>query len=421
MMNPDGVSKSRTYPSRKKACQSCTVAKARCDHIRPTCSRCLDKQLSCEYPAPAPAGARVRRNIESSWKASPKRDVARALDSCGTSTRPDQAMSEAAIFGDERSTLLAPLDATRIRDRWLDYFFTPTTKQLKAYPARVMSLMRITLCMYPIAWLRHQSHLPPFVHRTQCSNGMPESLANCLSLLRLCTSAAPGSESMVRDSFQREMMRLAEVVQVSSPVQTLSHQLSCLSALQAHLILSMYAYFSLKTSPGLGIFTPNQISALHDLASTVSATGIICPEEIGDSPTRSSAVPQWESWIIAESKRRTVFCVYMFEDLHNFENNAATYLADELATLLAPTSKWLWQANDRTSFERQYSDYITAWDGENSLRISEFWPREIDQDGDDADFEARRQKTEERISRWTETVDEFGMFLLAVCTVTHNA
>lgn len=286
-----------------------------------------------------------------------------------------------------------------------------------------MTLIAKTLSTYPEGWIRNQSHLPPFIHQAQCSQQgmMPESLANCLSLLRLCDTAAQGSEVLVRDSIQRELLRLAEVVEDLDCVQTLSQHLSCLSALQAYLLLSIHTYFASKKRAAFGVFTPNQISALHDLVSKVSAMGILCPEEVGNATSTGSCIPQWEGWIIAEAKRRTIFCVYMFEDVYNFDNNAATYLAEELAILLTPTSKWLWQASDKVAFETEYSNYVKAWNGESGLQISEFWPRELAEDGDDVTEAARRQRTEDRISRWAENVDEFGMFILAVCTVTHNA
>lgn len=186
----------------------------------------------------------------------------------------------------------------------------------------------------------------------------------------------------------------------------------------------MHIYFTSKARPDLGIFAPGLVAILHDLASKVSALGIMCPEEVGGADLAGSYVPRWEAWIIAEAKRRTVFCVYMFEDVYNHDNGATTYLAEELAALLAPASKWAWQATSRDSFGAEYSAWARAWGGERGLAISELWPKELgdpsadaDDDGEDA---RRREKTQERISRWAESVDEFGMFLLAVCTTTHN-
>lgn len=272
-------------------------------------------------------------------------------------------------------------------------------------------------------WIRSQSHIPPFVHPAQCSyqTDMPKPLANCLSLLRLCENAAPGSDELVRDSVKGEMSRLVTVVETGASDQTMAHHLSCLSALQAYLLLSMHAYFASKARPTLGIFQPDLITTLHDLASKVSATGIMCPEEVGDSLSLGAFLPQWETWITAEAKRRTLFCVYMFEDVYNYDNSATTYLAEELATLLAPASKWTWKATSRSSFKAEYVEWIKAWSGQRGFVISELWPKEPHDNTNDALEARRKRETADRISRWTENVDEFGMFLLAVCTITHNA
>lgn len=460
----DGIqgnkSAKRASVPRKKACRPCTVARARCDLIRPTCSRCVDKQLQCEYFVPAAAGARVRRRPEATLLASSAGSTSPSFDPLaltapevvlsptthnssllGTSERTTAVLScpsdigdprpstsapskDTALFDDTDAVLLAPLDVSRIRDRWLDYYFTPTTKQIKEYPARIMALMSRTLSTYPAMWIRNQSHTPPFLHPAQCSQQtiMPETLANCLSLLRLCANAVPGSDDLVRDNVQREMSRLVSVIEEGVHGRTLSHHLSCLSALQAYLLLSIHTYFASKAQPSLGIFSPALIATLHDLASKVSAAGIMSPEEVGGAVLAASSVPRWETWIIAEAKRRTVFCVYMFEDVYNYESSASTYLAEELAALLAPASKWTWRASSRSSFDAEYLGWARAWSGERGLVISELWPREPGGGActDDADDARRKQETQERISRWAETVDEFGMFLLAVCTTTHN-
>lgn len=243
-----------------------------------------------------------------------------------------------------------------------------------------------------------------------------------MSLLKLFETAVPGSESMVRDTIQRELARLADVVREPASAQTLNHQLSFLSALQAYLILSIYGYFQSQTQSSPAVFLPDQISVLHDMASKVSVAGIVCPEEVGDGLITSSVVPKWETWIIAEAKRRTILCVYLFEDLYNFENGAATCLAAELALPLAPASKRLWNASDRASFEKQYPHHRTALDGKIGLMGSELWPREVgQQDDDDAHSEEGRRKRKERIVEWTNHVDEFGRFFLDVCTSTSIA
>lgn len=438
------TSAKRMSAPRKKACQGCTVARARCDLVRPSCSRCLDRHIHCEYSAPAAAGARIRKQSRpsttslaitnsdpdsASYSGVVFSPTPSAQPPAPALIRQDDNNDAAASFTDHTPvTLLAPLDVSDIRDRWLDYYFTPTTKQIKEYPARVASLMAKTLASYPAMWICNQAHSPPFIHPAQLQLFdhqeaiMPQPLANCLSLLRLCHNAAPGSQDLVRDSIHREMDRLvASVGDGVHNIQSLQQHHLCLSALQAYLLLSVYSYHASKSQSGLAIFGPDNIATLHDLASKVSAAGVLCPEEVGGASLTSGPIPRWESWIIAEAKRRTIFCVYMFEDVYNSENHCTTYLAEELAPLLAPGSKWLWQARDRAAFETEYAHWTRAWSGQRGLAISELWPRVVSDRFDEATEALRKQETEQRIARWTEDVDEFGMFLLAVCTTTHNA
>ncbi|KUI62605.1 Oleate-activated transcription factor 1 [Cytospora mali] len=423
----------RVSAPRKKACHACTVAKTRCDLIRPNCSRCLDRQLQCEYSVPAlpgPRAARQRHVVSPIATAPPPAVVAASFEGpsiegaayvpvIDQNLNPSYLENQSAVFNKDKALLLTPLDVSRIRDRWLDYYFTPTQKQIKPYTARTMALISRTLFSYPGMWLRNQSHIPPFIHPAQCANrsgGGPESLANCLSLLRLCDAAAPGSGQLVRDSVQREMSRLASDIEKSTLSQGLDDHLHALSALQAYLLLSIHAYSSCKTRTRLEIFSPGLITSLHDLAARVSTAGIVCPEEVvGQSP---AAVPAWESWIIAEAKRRTVYCVYLFEDLYNHEHDADSYLGEELGLLLAPASKWVWQAKSKESFAVEFSDWTKTWGGGRGLVISEFWPKAAEDMVGDLAAEEWQGKREERIMRYSETVDEFGMFLLAICTAT---
>lgn len=46
-------------------------------------------------------------------------------------------------------------------------------------------------------------------------------------------------------------------------------------------------------------------------------------------------------------ERRTILCVYVLEDLYNYDYNEPTCLADELAPTLAPASRMLWKATTK--------------------------------------------------------------------------
>ena len=101
--------------------------------------------------------------------------------------------------------------------------------------------------------------------------------------------------------------------------------------------------------------------------------------------------------------------MYLFDNVFNALANVPTYIAEELANLPVPASKALWEATERENWEREYDRHLTAWEG-GELRISELWF------APEKDSPERR----DRVDRWVESVDEFGMMLFAVCAHIHG-
>jgi len=236
---------------------------------------------------------------------------------------------------------------------------------------------------------------PPFIHPLQIERGtVPLALANCYSLVRMWELRADGSEAIVTATVQREMERLLEE-------QHAYNQMELLSALQAYLIYTMMAYFS--PAEGVSLVDRTTIVHLQELAAGVSATGLVCAAELSHSR------PDWESWIVASAKRRTLYTMYLFNNVFDTVNQIPVFMAEELRGLPVPASKELWDARDRGAWERKYDHHLSVWeDGE--LSISELW-----QSPETGTAERRK-----RIDRWVQSVDEFGMTLFAVCVHIHG-
>ena len=101
--------------------------------------------------------------------------------------------------------------------------------------------------------------------------------------------------------------------------------------------------------------------------------------------------------------------MYLFDNVFNALAQVPTYIAEELANLPVPASKALWEATEREVWEREYDRHLAAWEG-GELRISELWF------APEKDSPERR----DRVDRWVESVDEFGMMLFAVCAHIHG-
>ncbi|KAM6527357.1 hypothetical protein FSOLCH5_003426 [Fusarium solani] len=236
--------------------------------------------------------------------------------------------------------------------------------------------------------------IPPMIHPMQLSDGIPTALANCYSLVRLWHHRAGGSEGIVAETVGREMDRLAQHDPNAGNVDALA-------AFQAYLAYSIMAYFSpISSSP---LANDATMVTLQEMAFRIAQGGLVLHSELNG--TR----PSWESWIVASVKRRAVFTFYLLSSVCNADSNLPNFLAEELREVYAPDSKRVWEAKSRQEWEREYARHLSLWP-DGPLKISELWR------SPDTGSTGRR----ERIDRWVQGADEFGMMLFAVCVHLHG-
>jgi len=180
--------------------------------------------------------------------------------------------------------------------------------------------------------------------------------------------------------------------------------MTLLASFQAYLIYAITAFFSPTVQEQKLIPIDHSTMAnLQDFASQLSLTGLI---SLGEA---LHARPSWESWIVASTRRRALYTMYLFDNAFNAIVQVPTYIAEELANLPVPASKALWEAKERQTWEREYDLHLAVWPG-GELRISELWF------SPEIDTPVHRK----RVDRWVESVDEFGMMLFAVCAHIHG-
>ena len=141
-----------------------------------------------------------------------------------------------------------------------------------------------------------------------------------------------------------------------------------------------------------------------NMASQTARNGLFCAAELAQ--TR----PTWESWIVAATKRRAIFTLYIFSNIYNADRMLPNFVAEELRGVYAPGNKALWEAADRETWNKEYDRYLLDWQ-DGSLEISELWPS----------TEKEEPERRRRIERWVQTVDEFGMMLYSVCAHIHGS
>ncbi|KAL1836747.1 hypothetical protein VTK73DRAFT_4934 [Phialemonium thermophilum] len=239
---------------------------------------------------------------------------------------------------------------------------------------------------------------PPIIHPLQATHVVQSvALANCYTLVRMWVHRSPGSEAFVADALRREMERLVK----DDP----EDDLGALAAFQAYFLYCVLLYF--VPLEGFARANDGTMITLHEMAFRTARKGLVCAaEEAGGSQ------PAWESWIVAATKRRAIFSLSLFDIVYNAERQAPTFVSDELRDAFVPEGRAVWQATTRAKWQREYARYWSLWegDGRGAVRICELWTPP----------ETGARERRDRIDRWVEVADEFGMMLFALCVHIHG-
>lgn len=202
------------------------------------------------------------------------------------------------------------------------------------------------------------------------------------------------------DVIQREMSSLYE------KHASMNDGTALLSAFQAYLLYLMVLFFRLGHLVGPSL--RRAMMDLQELASLCSRRGLVCVAE------QKRARPRWESWVVAEAKRRTLYTMYLFDSVLATQEGLPTFFGTELQGLPAPAGKGLWEAKAQRDWETAYNTHLVDWT-EGGLRIDELWPAPawLDESG----LVERRKRT----GQWVDEVDGFGTMLFAVSSSSHSS
>ncbi|KAL7892125.1 hypothetical protein HDV63DRAFT_385896 [Trichoderma sp. SZMC 28014] len=429
----------RYATSRQKACQQCSVAKAKCDRREKCCSRCAQRGLPCVYvnttggSVPFTSFARSsggpllspeRDDVSTPTQGTPQDPLTPPIHpalasnsstiefsptipaAAPTRLQVPVAQSSSLLFSAptlqpdvlefSNLDLICPINAEEISNRWLNAYIPIPGQSVKNYPPTVSAFIYRILKSYT-GMAIHGRGFPPFVHASQLT-GLSQPLSTCLSIIRICDRPLPGSENVTAEILQREMNNLYEQREAFD-------DLSLLSSFQAFLMYTMVLFF--KLSQGTSPFLRQAMMNLQELACVTSRRGLVCLSE--QQRTR----PRWESWIIAEAKRRTLYTMYLFDSVLSSEDGLPTFLGTELEGLPTAASRDLWAAQTRREWEAAYNMHLAEW-AEGSLCIEELWPIP---EGLSEPLIAKRRH---RVDNWLENLDEFGIMLYTVTSCTHG-
>lgn len=220
--------RTRPDPYRKKACAACARSKAKCDHSRPTCSRCGLRSIECEYGATPsqrafPASDTGPGSIETSHPNSGRDDGPGAhLESIPhpnptpTPAKTQGLPSAQHFLSPESSSTpnvhhlvslqdeLLPLPMPgRISFRWLATMLPPPLPKAKHFSPLAIHICKSFLRTLPLRLVSRDP--PPFVHSTQLSPTPCEPLANAMTITRMWYERVAGSEDLVSRTIASEM------------------------------------------------------------------------------------------------------------------------------------------------------------------------------------------------------------------------
>ncbi|KAB8077339.1 hypothetical protein BDV29DRAFT_199077 [Aspergillus leporis] len=365
-------------PLRRKACGSCAKSKARCSLEKPACSRCRLTDRNLEQPDSRPIQGCLETPLSLSDADAPSRSPVDNATWCPPSQQSQGQSLRRTPRNNElhfREIDLTPTsEADDIRYRCIRPYFTTThgrTEIRKVVLPYTIQFIKRILSTYPRN-MPKDGHVPPIIHHAQAKgNEISRALANCYSLVRMWEHAAPGSEEIVMSTLRWEMDRLAS----ESPNQ---HDYELLCAFQAYLIYSILMYFSPR-----GGFSDTTMVTLKEMAFRTARNGLFCAAELASTDQANI--------------------------IYNADRLLPDFIADELRGVYVPGHKALWEANDRETWNKEYDRYLSDWE-DGSLVISKLC----------ASPEKEEPKRRERIERWVQTVDEFGMMIFGLCGHIHS-
>jgi hypothetical protein len=295
---------------------------------------------------------------------------------------------------------VCPINADSIGTRWLNPYVPVLGQEVKNYPDHIKAFIPKILGSYASMAVRGRQ-VPPFIHPTQMHAPLAKPpLSTCLSLVRICGRLLPGSDGTAADVILRETTSLFE------QHASIDDGIALLSAFQAHLLYLMVLFFKLGHLVGQSL--RRAMMDLQELASLCSRRGLVCVAE------QDRARPRWESWIVAEAKRRTLYTMYLFDSVLSAQEGLPSFFGTELEGLPAPTGKSLWEAETQRGWETAYNNHLADWAGAG-LRIDELWPSPSWLD--EAGLAERRR----RVEQWLDEVDGFGTMLFAVSSSSHSS
>ncbi|KAL2813047.1 hypothetical protein BDW59DRAFT_35202 [Aspergillus cavernicola] len=412
---------------RRKACTQCVTDKTRCNLKRPSCSRCSMRQIPCHY---------IYHPDSSSSLLSPEKDETSPTLQVDPSVLPkasgtpvlqepqtpaDSSSLFDLLFSDpsnwdltlanEFNPFLSPRrDSTALIPNQTEHMFSsdliedfstalrpPTPKTNTESPAAALATHSMEFIFRVLrSWprmLAEDFQTPPIIHHTQIADSMalPQTLANCITLVKMWHGQCQGAEAMVH------RLIVSEVDTLLVKFEELDEQ-ALLAVLQATTIYLIILLFPTGTArPTLP--EANLFRRIQDLVNYSAGTGLFLPEE------REQMRPTWSAWVHVTAKRRAVLALYLLRFAYSVFHNVPPFNCRELGFMPAPAARVLWHAQTEQEWNSLYIKWLARWSGHVYIQ---------------GEFDRIQPgiKMEDRAEKWLEETDEFGMIMMSIVNAT---
>ncbi|KAF2143513.1 uncharacterized protein K452DRAFT_225511 [Aplosporella prunicola CBS 121167] len=246
---------------------------------------------------------------------------------------------------------------------------------------------------FPQMMLRRTT-FPPFIHprlhrlSDGDRTGLPEPLANCMSIAHLFASRNAETSPFLWRAIEAEQHRFLQNIESVEKEELFA-------AIQAYIIyLIMRIVDDEAQNVGSGFHMLLSFHKLHDRFRHL-CNEVFCEEEQWDPS------PIWEEWIFAESRRRVACLWFLIDRVVCVKTGLHCNASEGFRELSLPSTKFTWDANTQCSWQAEYES-CRMMRGTSMSRLGEL----IDAKQGDKDSSNAR-----RLDVWNSGIDTLGTLL----------
>ena len=367
----------------RRACGHCIRSKRRCDLAVPRCHRCEVRSLDCHYQNANP-GPENEDPGHVDHRAIPifedysqltqdsllnpvvsGGDIDMAMDIL--SANSPIPLPDSTEWWDE----MANIEQLAVPDR-LEINSTPSNRVLSGqkYQQRIIyALQRLKLL--PSLFAMNGKNI--FIHKNLYDAQIPEVLGDIMTLCALYDTKSEANEDMVYRIIGQKSQRLQDGFDVHAPA------LEFLASIQALILIQIIRLFDgdIRQRAEAERTQSVLLAYIRVLQHKMQAIGDSWRTELISQKETADA---WNSWLYAESVRRTVIIGHMLDGLYCFLKQGWDESHDSFMLLSFFAQKDLWDASSKYQWEMAVNQknacpiHFASWD----VSIQDVSPGDLD-------------------------------------------